>query len=198
MNHKSHDDLTRRAELTTDSLDLPFASSDLQSLGIRTTRAEFARLMGCSRQAVTDWVNGGRILVGPDGRFDPRQAVRSLLATGDPTRLRARILQPLYDEMAQLRSRIVALELAALEASEDAEFHEGSAAGYAAVFQALCEEIADHWPAMIAAPGDAGKEALLAWLDEALGTGTLNAGTVLDYLPSAAPGESEREEGAPV
>ena len=88
-------------------------SSDDQLLaGIRVTRAQFAKMMGCSRQAVTDWVQSGRVVVGPDGRFDPRKAVADLLRTGDPARLRARVLQPLAEEISAYRARIVALEAA--------------------------------------------------------------------------------------
>ena len=40
------------------------SSDDEQRAGIRVTRAEFAKMMECSRQAVTDWVQSGRIAVG--------------------------------------------------------------------------------------------------------------------------------------
>ena len=54
-------------DLTKDLAGIPSTASLLSSneqmlAGIRVTRAQFARMMGCSRQAVTEWVNAGRLI----------------------------------------------------------------------------------------------------------------------------------------
>lgn len=164
---------------------LPFASSQADLAGIRVTRAQFSRMMGVSKQAVTDWVKSGRIIVGADGRFDPRQAVARLLATGDPARLRAKVLAPLVADIAGRDRRIAELETQLAAATEDADFEAKSAAGFAALFDRLQESLPDAWPALRGAPAPAALAALTAWLDEALSHGVACAGELLDHLPAA-------------
>lgn len=177
------------------------SSDDEQRAGIRVTRAEFAKMMGCSRQAVTDWVQAGRIAVGADGRFDPRQAVTSLLRTGDPSRIRAKVLEPLTRELGALTNRIGELEdqLQAASArhadelataNENAEFHEGSAGEFVALFFALKDRIADEWEILFEMPPDHAKGVILQWLDLALSFGPDSAGSfsaVADEKGGAAP-----------
>lgn len=164
----------------------PFASSQADLAGIRVTRAQFSRLMGVSKQAVTDWVKSGRIIVGADGRFDPRQAVARLLATGDPARLRAKVLAPLVADVAGRDRSITDLEAQLAAIREDADFEAKSADGFAALFNRLQESLPAAWPALRAAPAAAGLAALAGWLNEALSYGAVRAGEITDYLP--APG----------
>lgn len=171
-------------------------SSDQQLLaGIRVTRAQFAKMMGCSRQAVTEWVRAGRVTVGSDGRFDPRQAVASLLRTGDPARLRAKVLQPLADELASYRVRIVELESALgeslrqvatlradlAEALENADFQEGAADEYSDMFDALVTQLPTIWPDLSKLPGNAGADVVIDWMDRALAFGVGGAGAILTH-----------------
>ena len=173
------------------------SNSDELVAGIRVTRAQFAKMMGCSRQAVTEWVRAGRLTVGPDGRFDPRAAVASLLRTGDPARLRARVLQPLAAELQALRGRIVDLEAALGQAlrtieterterermiDEAVEFHEGAAAELLDIFEALREQIATAWPVLTELPKNAGPGIVIGWLDSALQVGPERAGPILAAL----------------
>jgi DNA-binding transcriptional regulator YiaG len=173
---------------------LPFSSSDAELAGIRVTRAQFARLMGVSKQAVTDWVKSGRIVLGADERFDPRQAVARLLATGDPARLRAKVLAPLTRDIAARDARIAVLEAELATIRDDAEFHEASAAEYLDVFEALVEHLAEAWDELRAAPAADGLAAVLAWLEHAQKFGTASVSIILEYLP--VPASEEEEEGA--
>ena len=173
------------------------SNSDELVAGIRVTRAQFAKMMGCSRQAVTEWVRAGRLTVGPDGRFDPRTAVASLLRTGDPARLRAKVLQPLAAELQTLRGRIVDLEAALGQAlrtieternerkriiDEAIEFHEGAAAELLDIFEALREQIATAWPVLSELPENAGPGIVIGWLDLAQQVGPERAGPILAAL----------------
>lgn len=161
------------------TLPMPLLSSDdEQRAGIRVTRAEFAKMMGCSRQAVTDWVKSGRIAVGADERFDPRQAVTSLLRTGDPSRIRAKVLEPLTRELGLMTRRIAdleqmletatahisSLESALHEESEEASFLEDSLNGYSKLHQSLECRICEEWPFLVSLPVDTGATIILEWL----------------------------------
>jgi hypothetical protein len=182
------------------------STDDQLTAGIRVTRAQFAKMMGCSRQAVTEWVRAGRLTVGSDGRFDPRKAVASLLRTGDPARLRAKVLQPMADELAAYRGRIVDLEAALGQAlqtveklrtvaaevedlRENLDFHEASASEFCAIFLALQRELQTHWPALAALPDNEGGDVIIGWLDIACETGAELAGPLL--APEVEGGEGE-------
>lgn len=175
------------------SLSLPFASSEIETAGIRVTRAEFSRLMGCSKQAVTDWVQAGRITVGADGRFDPRQAVRSLLATGDPAKIRARVLAPLVAEMTTLHNKRVTLELQLAQAVEAAAFHEGAAEELAVINAALVAAISADWPRLREADPALAVAAIRKWADFAIEIGGDPGFPVSRYL--AVVSDSLRAEG---
>ena len=151
-----------------ETLPLDFASSsDLEKAGIRVTRAEFSRIMGCSKQAVTDWVRSGRITVGGDGRFDPRAAVSQLLRTGDPARLRLRILEPLAKELAAKERLIADLRRELAESREEADFERSAAVGLLRGQDALLERLADEWESLKLCDGRAAVGLIAAWLDAA-------------------------------
>lgn len=170
-------------------------SSDEQlTAGIRVTRAQFARMMGCSRQAVTEWVRAGRLTVGADGRFDPRKAVADLLRTGDPARLRAKVLQPLADELAGYRHRIVELEAALGQAlqtvatqraqladapSETLAFYEGANDELLEIFNTLSAQLPTVWHELAALPDGDGSYVVIDWLERALQVGVAGAGAIL-------------------
>jgi hypothetical protein len=153
----------------------PLASSDTEAAGLRVTRAEFSRIMECSKQAVTDWVKAGRIVVGADGRFDPRQAVRSLLATGDPAKIRARVLSPLVAELDTLRQRVD-------DADEDAKFQEECALELCSVLNALKVDLLLSLSALQSANEQQASEALESWLDAAMKCGGDPGLTIADFL----------------
>ena len=105
---------------------LPFAEEELSTNGPRLRPAELARLLGVSRQTVSEWLKAGKTRLGADGRIDPRKAVADVLRTSDPARLRARVLAPLVEEVAALRARVAHLAHELAECEEDRQFHAGA------------------------------------------------------------------------
>lgn len=73
---------------------------------IRVRPADFARMLGVSRQSVSRWVKRGVVVLGPDGRLDPEAETRRLLRHVDPARLRTRLLRPLAEEVEGLRREL--------------------------------------------------------------------------------------------
>ena len=181
------------------SLDL-LSSDEAERAGIRVTRAEFSRMMECSRQCVTDWVQAGRIVVGADGRFDPRQAVASLLRTGDPARIRAKVLEPLVRDIGQRDRRIAELEAKLADALEDAAYHEENVIEVLGKLEAFQKVLATDWEFLHTAPPDDGLASVLSWLEVAMKNGAVSAGSLLDHLPMIeeeppAPGDQMEGHG---
>lgn len=86
------------------------AAADL--LKVRILPAEFSRLLGVSRQAVSRWIAAGKLNINPmDGRVDIQSGVQQVLRNCDPGRLRARWLRAAVADVQALR-------LAAAEADE--------------------------------------------------------------------------------
>jgi DNA-binding XRE family transcriptional regulator/antitoxin component HigA of HigAB toxin-antitoxin module len=127
----------------TPLLPLGHDPAELRS-GLRVTRAQFARLLGVSRQTTSMWAKAGKITIGADGRLDPRVAVAQLLRHSDPGRLRAKVLAPLIEELSALRHRVAELEAKLQSALEDAAFREGAAAELEAKLQSALEDAAFH------------------------------------------------------
>ncbi|MFZ4539137.1 hypothetical protein [Propionivibrio sp.] len=155
------------------------AESAMRS-GIRVRASELAKLVGVSKQAVSQWCKDGRITLGADGRVDPREAISRLLEVR-PERLRAVFLKPLVTDIAANRVRISQLETALRLAAENGDFHESSSRELLALFYALPDRVGSDWPA-ICASGEDGLTALLAWLDAAFQFGVDRAGSVIDHL----------------
>ncbi len=182
---------------------LPFESIDYEKAGIRLLPSQLARVCGVSKQAVSVWIKKGRIVLGSDGRVDPRQAFDRLAATGDISKLRMKILEPFRKEISELRGQVAELEVAVasrdrrlqkLEAEladtvEEMNFQTESSRELLAQFDRLNEALPASWEALRAAPTAEGCEVLCAWVDE-LRTlprdALLEAGEIADYLP--APG----------
>ncbi|WP_449370249.1 hypothetical protein [Thiomonas sp.] len=99
----------------------------LDAAQVRLRPADLARMLKVSRQAVSQWVAGGKLRLDPDGRVSAASAMRQLVAH-HPERLRAAALAPVVREMAALRTRVTHLERELGQARDDAEFHAGSAA----------------------------------------------------------------------
>jgi DNA-binding transcriptional regulator YdaS (Cro superfamily) len=98
------------AEKTTSSLQ--FLADSPELLKVRIIPAEFARLLGVSKQTVSQWIKKGHVSINPlDGRLDVTTAVQQVLRNTDPGRLRARVLRQAVEDVQSLR-------LAAAEADE--------------------------------------------------------------------------------
>lgn len=87
---------------------LPFDPVDV--LRARVRPADFARMCGVSKQAVSTWIKNGVVLLGPDGLLDPVAALRDLIAKGDPQKVRVRFLKAAMKEQEELRARVIQLE----------------------------------------------------------------------------------------
>lgn len=164
---------------------LPFASGDLDRSGLRLTRAEFARFLGVSKQAVGEWVTAGKITLGADARLDPRQAVSQLLRNSDPARLRAKVLEPLVRDVGLMQKKVADLERALAAATEDANFHEESAEELATQLNALDNHLREERDVLVTLPSDKVIDGIAAWLERVLDNGTATAGllTILECVP---------------
>lgn len=183
---------------------LPFAAGDLDRCGVRMNRAEFARFLGVSKQAVGDWTRAGKIVLGVDGLLDPRQAVQQLLRNTDPARLRSKVLAPLVGEVGTLQRRVAELESQLAAARADIEFHEGAAAELAEQVDAILRHFRDDWLELRALPARTALEAIDQW-EADLDAGLLDWSevSILDYVslaelpaPETRADVEEENEGA--
>lgn len=172
---------------------LPFAPGDLDRCGVRMNRAEFARFLGVSKQAVGDWTRAGKITLGPDSLLDPRQAVQQLLRNTDPARLRSKVLAPLVGEVGTLQRRVTSLEAALAAARADAEFHEGAAGELAEQVDALLRHFRDDWRELARLPASTVRAAIDAWQAD-LDAGDLDW-TETSILDMASSPDDEEMEG---
>lgn len=145
---------------------LPFAGGDLDRSGIRLTRAEFSRFLGVSKQAVTDWVKSGKVVLGADGRLDPRQAVSQLLRSGDPARLRSKVLAPLVKDVGAMQLRVANLEHDLARALEDVDFYRVSSLELMEQAEAFELRLRTEWLALREIDADTALVAIAAWLRE--------------------------------
>lgn len=87
------------------SASLPFLADAPELLRVRILPAEFARLLGVSRQTVSRWIKESKVTVNLlDGRLDVQTAVQQVLRNTDPGRLRARVLRQAVEDVQQLRA----------------------------------------------------------------------------------------------
>ncbi len=135
----------------------------LDAARVRLRPADVARLFGVSRQAVGQWIAGGKLRLDDDGRVTAAAAVDQLVRH-NPDRLRAAALAPVVREMAALRLRIAELERDLAAARDDAEFHSGSAAELVAQQGALLTQLENGRAALARHPSDTVIDALIHWL----------------------------------
>lgn len=145
---------------------LPFDPAGL--VAMRVLPAQFARMVGVSKQAVSQWVKRGIVTIGPDGKLDPAIASRQVIERTDPAKLRARVFKQATATHDEMRARIRALEHELASEREWAGRRE-EAAGYRAdegASRSLVRTLAE-----LAARFDEACEAhktgrLTRWLDE--------------------------------
>ena len=87
---------------------LPFDPADL--VAVRVRPAQFARMAGVSKQAVSQWIKEGKVTIGPDGLLDPVVASRQVFERTDPGRLRARVFRDAMAPYGELQKRVRELE----------------------------------------------------------------------------------------
>lgn len=140
---------------------LPFAPGDLMEL--RVLPSQFARMVGISKQAVSKAIQAGRLTLGPDGRLDPKRAVREYMETTHPARVRARVFRSATADLDELRRRLAAQgrEVQQLRAALDAE-RQCAAAREAAARAGANDDAAMRLGVLIDALGARLEEALAA------------------------------------
>jgi hypothetical protein len=83
---------------------LPLLADSAALLRVRVLPAEFARLIGVSKQSVSRWIADGKITINAlDGRLDVQAATEQLLRTSDAGRMRSRVLKAAVASVSQLR-----------------------------------------------------------------------------------------------
>lgn len=87
---------------------LPFNLADM--IAVRLLPAQFARVLGVSKQSVSKWIRAGKVTIGPDGRLDPVKAIQEVLKNTAPTRLRARIFRQAMEGADAMRVEVRALQ----------------------------------------------------------------------------------------
>jgi hypothetical protein len=102
---------------------LPLLADSAALLRVRVLPAEFARLIGVSKQSVSRWIADGKITINAlDGRLDVQAATEQLLRTSDPGRMRSRVLKAAVLNVSELRQTAAAADdsIAAIQAELDA------------------------------------------------------------------------------
>jgi hypothetical protein len=92
--------------------ELPLLADHKELLRMRIRPAEFARLLGVSKQCVSHWIRDGKIAQPSqlDGRIDVNRAIQSVLRNTDPGRLRSRVLRQAVDDAQALRANLARAE----------------------------------------------------------------------------------------
>lgn len=174
---------------------LPFDVAQLDRFGLRLRPAEFARLLGCTRQSVSIWVRDGKITLGADGRLDPRQAVSQLLRNTDPAKLRAKVLQPLMRDIGIYQQKISHLEQELSNAATDAEFHEGASLELLNVIDRIRDRLLEEWEALREQPPESSMNAFCAWMENAIENAAHDNGSrIIDFLAADVSGALEQLE----
>ncbi len=134
--------------------ELDFLANHKALLSVRVRPAEFARLLGVSKQTVSTWIRNGKVTLNAlDGRLDLNRAIQDVLRNTSPGRLRSRVLRQAVTDALQLREnlaraedRAVAAEAALGEAQRQIDHLERWVAdgdAHAEVFRALLIENAE-------------------------------------------------------
>lgn len=87
---------------------LPFDVADM--IATRLLPAQFARVVGVSKQSVSKWIRAGKVTLGPDGRLDPVAGIQEVLKNTAPTRLRARLFRQAMEGADAMRVEIRGLQ----------------------------------------------------------------------------------------
>jgi transcriptional regulator with XRE-family HTH domain len=104
--------VTNRAKHdATTQPELGFLANHKELLAIRVRPAEFARLLGVSKQTVSTWIRDGKVTINTlDGLLDVRRAIQDVLRNTSPGRLRSRVLRQAVTDALELRENLARAE----------------------------------------------------------------------------------------
>ncbi len=95
----------------TTNPELGFLFDRKELLAIRVRPAEFARLLGVSKQTVSVWIRDGKVTINAlDGLLDVRRAIQDVLRNTSPGRLRSRVLRQAVTDALELRENLARAE----------------------------------------------------------------------------------------
>jgi hypothetical protein len=178
-----------------------FESEQIDLSHIRVRPSEFARMMGCSKQAVSIWIRDGKVILGRDGRMDPAQAVAQLLKNSNPNQLRLKALSPLIRKqnesdllIKQLQNKIETLTSEVSFLKDEVDFYEGSSNEYVAIFDGLRARLKDELDLLADVASPQLINAINRWLYKALEYGPDDL-MIIDFLESSALGYIKEGEG---
>lgn len=115
-----HETPTRATEPVQPSLGLIADCPEL--LRVRVLPAEFARLLGVSKQSVSRWIQEGKVTIHAiDGRMDLQSALKQVLRNTDPGKMRARVLRQAVADVQDLRANLAEAEDRADRAEADVQ-----------------------------------------------------------------------------
>ena len=135
----------------------------LDAAQVRLRPADLARMLKVSRQAVSQWVTGGKLRLDADGRVSAASAVRQLVQH-HPERLRASALAPVVREMSDLRNAVAILKRDLKRAQDDAEFQAGAASELVAQQAELLRQLETDRTALVRLPAADLLDAVVHWL----------------------------------
>lgn len=104
--------MTNRAKHdATPQPELGFLMNHKELLAIRVRPAEFARMLGVSKQTVSTWIRDGKVTINAlDGLLDVRRAIQDVLRNTSPGRLRSRVLRQAVTDAMELRENLARAE----------------------------------------------------------------------------------------
>lgn len=143
--------------------ELGFLLNHKELLSIRVRPAEFARMLGVSKQTVSTWIKDGKVTINAlDGLLDVRRAIQDVLRNTSPGRLRSRVLRQavtdafdLRDNLARAEDRAEAAEAARQKAMADLDYFKKWADDGDRCVDILKELIAQQADRLRAAPNEA-------------------------------------------
>lgn len=83
--------------------------------GIRVKPVDFAKICGCSKQAVSAWIKSGKITLPPDGFLDPATAAAEYIKNTPKNKVKASVFKVLSQDEAILKNEIKMLSEKVLE-----------------------------------------------------------------------------------
>ncbi|WP_413439137.1 hypothetical protein ACFDAU_06265 [Sulfuriferula sp. GW1] len=170
------DDMTNRTKSdATPQPELGFLMNHKELLAIRVRPAEFARMLGVSKQTVSTWIRDGKVTINTlDGLLDVRRAIQDVLRNTSPGRLRSRVLRQAVTDALELRQNLASAEDRATTAEAALRNAEKSIAG------------GEAWIASAARALEILKSSIVAAADELRAAPTADWPAILNRLELAA------------